>query len=152
MPDGFRYARGPKRTSEAIPSSAFSKGDLLMYDSNSSLSRADERFIANADIAGVALADSIDSINDRVPFIIPRSGTLFWASLVSNLGSEATVGTDSDIEFDTANGRYYVNPGSTTTVRAVIRQGTTGVGAVDQSVQSTALVELIGHDGSLEHS
>ena len=70
MPNGFWYAGGTThRNEESIPSSAFSKGDILTY-SSSSLSRHDTQLMG-ADIAGIALADSIDSIDDKVPFLVP---------------------------------------------------------------------------------
>lgn len=149
MPNGFWYASGGYSTDKAIPASAFSKGDLLQYDSNSSLSRLNEKFPAAADIAGIALADSTQSIDDHVTYLIPESDTHFWASLISNHASDVTPGQESDVKFDTADGRYHLDPGSTNSVRAVVVRGTD---VVDQSVRSKVLTKLIYHAGNLELS
>lgn len=151
MPNGFWYAGGDTHTFEAsIPSSAFSKGDLLTYTSTSSLSRINELMPSGADIAGVALCDSIDSIDNRVPYLVPGPDTLFWASLNSASGSAVTPGDEYDIAFAVANNRYYVDPGSTSSVRVAVVRGPTGVGSVSQSVQSKVLCRLIYHAGNLE--
>jgi len=152
MPNGFWYAGGDTHTMEAaIPSSAFSRGDLIAY-SSSSLSRVSEVFAAGADIAGVAMADSTDSIDNLVSILIPGPDTLFWASLQSADATALAPGAEADIGFDVAEGRYFVDPSSTNSVRAVIVRGNTGVGAVDQSVQSKVLCKLIYHAGNLELS
>lgn len=156
MPNGFWYAGGDSHVMEsAIPSSAFSKGDLLVFDSNSSLSRipwAASPGLSSTDIAGVALSDSVDSISDQVPYLVPGPDTLFWASLDTATGNALRPGTEADIQFSTANARYYVDPDSSTTARAVIVRGSAGVGAVDQSVQSKVLCRLIYHAGNLDIS
>lgn len=149
MPDGFWYASGGRSTEDAIPGSAFSKGDLLMYDSNSSLSRADERFPSGADIAGVALSGSDASINDKVPYLVPESDTHFWSRCTAASSSDLTPGVECDVFFDTGEGRYYLEPGSTNSVRAVVVRGTP---TIDQSVQSKVLAKLIYHAGNLELS
>jgi len=105
-----------------------------------------------ADIAGVALADSIDSIDNLVPYLVPGPDTLFWASLQSADATALAPGAECDVAFDVAEGRYYVDPSSTGTVVAVIVRGNAGVGAVDQSVQSKVLCKLIYHSGQLELS
>jgi len=157
MPNGFWYAGGETHTfHESIPASAFSKGDLLLFDgSGSSLSRvpfAAAAGLSANDIVGVALSDSNDSIDDRVTYLRPGSDTIFWASLASVDATALEPGTDSDIDFDVAEGRYHLDPSSTATVRAVIVQGNTGVGAVDQSVQSKVLCKLIYHAGNIDIS
>lgn len=150
MPNGFWYASGGYSVEQGKPASAFSKGDLLMLNSSSSWSRVPS--VASGidnDIAGVALCDSTQSIEDRVPVLIPEDDTLFWASLSTALSS-ATVGSSADLFFDaTDNNRYYVDPGSSNTARAVIVRGTV---EVDQSVQSVALVRLIYNAGNLTFS
>jgi len=151
MPNGFWYAGGETHVFESsIPSSAFSKGDILAYASASSLSRASEVFVAGENLAGVALADSIDSIEDKIPFLVPGPDTLLWASLQSNDATALTPGLACDIGFDVAEGRYFVDPSSTNSVRAVIVRGNTGVGAVDQSVQSKVLCRLIHVAGNFD--
>ena len=155
MPDGFWYARGETHEfAEAIPSSVFSKGDLLTLDSNSSLSRVEETFSSSADtIIGVALAGSDKSINDRVGYIIPGADTVFWASLQSVDGTALVPGLECDIRFALAENRYYVDPSSTNTISVVLARGDTGVGAIDQSVQSKVLVRFLSHTGTvLEYS
>ena len=104
MPNGFWYARGKTHEfAEAIPSSAFSKGDLLTLDSNSSLSRVEEVFTSSADtVVGVALADSDSSINDWVGYLIPGSDTVFCARLQSNDATALVPGLECDFAFDVA--------------------------------------------------
>lgn len=152
MPNGFWYAGGDCTTEHAVPASAFSKGDLILYDSNSSFSRvpwAASPGLAAADIAGVADADSDSSINNKVTIKVPQPDTLWWASLATNLTSDVTPGTEADINFAVANSRYYVDTSSANTVRAVVVRGTD---EVDQSVQSKVLVKLIYHAGNLDLS
>ncbi len=151
MPNGFWYAGGDTHVFEsAIPSSAFSKGDILTYASASSLSRIDETFSSSADtLAGVALADSVDSINDQVPYIVPGPDTLFWASLQSVDATALVPGLACDIRFDLAENRYFVDPSSLNTENVQIVRGNTGVGGVDQSVQSKVLVRLVATAGNL---
>ena len=156
MPNGFWYAGGDSHIMRsAIASSAFSKGDLLLFDSNSSLSRmpwSSTPGMASADIVGVALADSDSSIDDLVSYIVPGPDTLFWASTQSNLATTLSPGLECDINFDVAEARYYVDPASTNTVRVVLMDGDFGVGAVSQSVQSKVLCKLIYHAGNLDLS
>lgn len=151
MPNGLWFAGGDTATMEtAIPSSAFSKGDLLQFDSNSSLSRMNVLFPSGADIAGVAVCDSTDSIENKVSYIVPGPDTLFWASANSASGNAFVPGSECDVLYSTANNRYYVDPGSTNSVRAVVVRGVSGVGAPSQSVQSKVLCRLIYHAGNLE--
>lgn len=151
MPNGFWYARGTTHMfDEAIPASAFSKGDVLTLTSASSLSRVDQVFNSSADtIVGVATSDSNDSINDRVGYIIPGADTVFWASVQSNDATAQTVGKECDVGFDVAERRYFVDPSSTNSTRVVLVKGASGVGSVDQSVQSTVLVKFIYNAGHL---
>ncbi len=153
MPNGFWYAGGDTHVFEsAIPSSAFSKGDILTYDSNSSLSGIDVTFSSSADtIAGVALSDSIDSLNDQVPYLIPGPDTLFWASLQSVDATALTPGVAVDIRFDVAENRFFVDPSSKNTENVMIMRGNTGVGAVDQSVQSKVLCRLVATAGNIAY-
>ena len=151
MPNGFWYAGGEThRFDSAIPSSVFSKGDVLTLDSNSSLSRVDEVFNTSADtIVGVATSGSDASINDHVGYIIPGPDTTFWASVQSADPTAQTVGLECDIGFDLAERRYFVDPSSTNSTRVVIVKGDVGVGAVSQSVQSTILVRFNYSAGNL---
>lgn len=150
MPNGLWYASGGYSTEQGKPASAFSKGDLLMLDSSSSWSRVPSVATGTSDdIAGIALCDSTQSIDDKVPVLIPEDDTLFWASLATDLSS-ATVGASAEFFFDaTDNNRYYVDTTSANTSRAVIVRGTVDI---DQSVQSKALVRLIYNAGNLTFS
>ena len=144
MPNGLWYAGGDTHTFESsIPSSAFSKGDILAFTSTSSISRASEVFVAGENYAGVATSDSVDSIDDQCSYIVPGPDTLFWASLQSVDVTALVPGLHCDIGFDLLENRYFVDPSSTNSLRAVIVRGNTGVGAVDQSVQSKVLIRLI---------
>lgn len=143
---GFRPAGGDFKVREAKAASAFSRGDLVQYDSNSSISRFDVLLAANDDIAGVALADSTDSINDLVPYMIPDSDTLFISRYTG--GTRQDPGDELDI-VENANGRSVVDT-STNSVRFVVEQGT--LQARDQSVNSVLIGRLIRHAGNLEHS
>ena len=151
MPNSFWYAGGDYTAEQGIPASAFSKGDLLMLNSSSSLSRVPSvaTGIHGDDVVGIALADSTQSIRNRVSYIVPQPDTLFWASLSTN-ESSVTPGTECDLFFDaTDQNRYYVEPGSSNSAKVVIVRGTADV---DQSVQSKALVKFIYHSGLLDLS
>ena len=151
MPDGLWYAGGDTGMMEtAEAASAFSKGDLLQFDSSSNLSRMDVRFPAGADIAGVAVCDSTDSIDSKIPYMVAGPDTLFWASARSNSNNAFVPGTECDVLYGTGNNRYYLDPASTNSVRAVVVRGVSGVGAPSQSVQSKVLCRLIYHAGNLE--
>lgn len=155
MPNGFWYAGGDTHVVEsAIPASAFSKGDLLMFDSNSSLSRVPSVATGTFgnDIAGVALSDSIDSIANQVPYLVPGPDTLFWASLDTASSNALRPGTECDVFFAVANNRYYVDPDSSASALAVIVRGSAGAGSVSQSVQSKVLCKLIYHSGLIDLS
>ena len=93
----FIHARGPKRESTAIPSSAFSKGDLLQYNSNSSLSRMAYPIATDGLLVGVALASSLESLNDQVPFALAVPGSV-WLSTVTT-GTQLTAGDKRDVEY-----------------------------------------------------
>ena len=147
--DGFRYASGGYSTEQSIPASALSKGDLLTYTSTSSLSRINELMPSGADIAGIALCDSTQSIDNKVPYLVPEADTLFWASVASNFGSNLTPGFECDVAFAVANGRYYVAPGSTSSVRVALVRGNADI---DQSIKSQVLCKLIYHAGNLDLS
>jgi hypothetical protein len=144
--NGFVYARGPYETDERPTASAFSKGDILMLDSNSSLSRVNP--YGTQDNYAIALADSTQSIRDKCVVMIPKPDTEFWASISTALGSHLTPGVESGISFAVANGRYFLD-GSTTTARAVVVKGTD---EIDQSIRSHVLARLIYHAGNLEIS
>jgi hypothetical protein len=152
MIQGFNYSSGDGfDTLSIIPSSAFSKGDLLCLTSASSLSRISEVFPSGGDIVGIAMADSTQSISNKVPVMIPSADMVFLASCNSATGTGMTSGQEFDVSFAAANGRYYVDT-SANSVRAVVVRGTIGANALDQSVHSQVLVKLIRHAGNLELS
>ncbi len=86
-------------TASAVPSSAFSKGDLLILTANSSLSRlADPGPSATAsDVAGVAESSSLESLNDQVTYTLALEGTVFLASCDST--SQFTPGEKRDVDY-----------------------------------------------------
>ena len=150
MLQGFSYAYGPAGDSiEATPASAFSKGDLLMLDSTSSVSRIAELFPSGVDIYAVADGDSTQSINGKCKVTLVDQDTTWLASLSTNI-SAVTPGVECDIAFSTANGRAYVTNASANSVRATVVRGTAGPMALDQSVNSQVLVKLIRHAGNVE--
>jgi hypothetical protein len=142
MPNGFWYAGGAYTTEKAKPASAFSKGDLLMLDSNSSVSRIPS--VASGtfgnDIVGVALCGSDQSIDDFVPYLVPQHDTEFWASYSSVVASNMLPGQPCDIFFAVANNRYYLTNASTASALAVIVRGNADI---SQSVQSKVKVRLM---------
>lgn len=147
MPNGLWYASGPKRMDARKPGSAFSKGDLLALDSNSSLSRLNPYALAAGTVWGVAAADSIDSIRDLVPAVIPQPGTYFWSATTS--GVTLVAGEESGISFvAAAPGRQWVDE-STTTNAVVIVEGTADI---DQSIQSKVIVAIKYADSELDLS
>jgi hypothetical protein len=137
MPNGFQYARGGYETDERKPSSAFSKGDLLMLTSTSSLSRVNPYAIASgAEIYGVATCDSTQSILDKVTVLRPKPDTVFRVPIVAASGH--TTGHTSGVSFIAASGRYVAESGGTAVVATIA-----GVAECDQSVQSHILVRIL---------
>lgn len=141
----FTYAFGPFEMDEAKPASAFSRGDLLCYNSASSLSRLDDNADL-ADIAGVAAADSTKSVKDLVTYIKANPDTTWWATGPSL--DSLTRGEISGVNYSAASG-HYVNS-SHTIARLVVERAAADIPG--QSVQSRVQVRFIGHDGNLAHS
>jgi hypothetical protein len=85
-----------------------------MYTSNSSLSRVGNDLPTGV-IAGVALADSLDSLNNQVPYIEARPGVQFIAQ--TDASSTYTMGQGSFLSY--VGGAYLVNSSGTACVRIV---------------------------------
>lgn len=151
MPNGFWYASGPKEMDERIAGSAFSKGDILALDSNSSLSRLNPYAAGTSgEVYGIACADSIDSIRNLVPAIVIQPTTRFWSATTS--GVTLVTGEESSVSFTaTKPGRYWVDEavssGASTVV--VVVEGTA---KIDQSVQSKVIVQFKFADSELDLS
>jgi hypothetical protein len=138
----IRYARGPLVIMEARPASAFSRGDLVMFDSTSSLSAMNVLTpLAATKLAGVAMSASTASINGKVPYFIPQEDTVMWASLDSTSASRFTPTTSFDIVYANANGGHYVTD-SANTPTAVIVQEPAETLPLRQSVLSEVLIKL----------
>lgn len=148
---GLHYAFGPADIEEAFASSAFSKGDVLMYDSTSSLSRADLRLTSGADLAGVAAADSLQSFRRQIPFFKAGPDTVYWSVITP--GSNVTAGLELDLVDDNGDitdvGRT-LTALSSNSVRVVVERP---IARVNQdSGVSRVLVRLIRHSGAVEHT
>lgn len=147
MPNGFWYASGPCETDTRKPGSAFSKGDILALDSNSSLSRLNPYALAAGTVYAVATADSVDSIQDKVTAIVIKPDTRFWVRVEA--GDALLTGGASGVSFAVGtNGRYFTD-GSSSTLAVVCVEGTD---KVDQSVQSKAIVQFKFAAGELDLS
>lgn len=147
MPNGFWYASGPCRRDERKAGSAFSKGDMLALDSNSSLSRLNPYAAVAGSLYGIATADSIDSIRGLCGCIVIQPNTYFWSATTSAV--TLITGEESGVSFDAAKpGRYWVDE-SGTTLPVVVVQGTA---QLDQSVQSKVIVQFKYADSELDLS
>ena len=144
---GLHYAFGPPgETMHAVPVSAYSEGDLLMYDSGSSLSRIQELMPAGVDIAGVALSASTASYRNKCPYLIPHADTVFWSECTT--GSQFTPGEEFDFEYTSA--RFMVTT-STASVRAsIMAPGSQDISGQTSTI-SRVLIKLI-RGTNLEHS
>jgi len=146
MPGFYGPTQGADRIEEGIPNSAFSRGDVVQLTSVGSLTSF---LVAGVQglVYGVALADSINSINDRVPVSIPGADTLYLSACTP--GSVFTVGEKADIIED-AQGRSIVNA-SQLTPRVVIARPQGGVpyGVPNQSVESRVMVKFLSNVSSV---
>ncbi|MDX1486702.1 MAG: hypothetical protein R3268_00775 [Acidiferrobacterales bacterium] len=109
------YAGGPRKESTRTAGSAFSAGDPLSWDASSHLSRADDGFAAGI-VMGVAIADSTQSRNDQVPYIVAQPDTVYWSDC-TNDASTFTAGEALDLAYDASIGYYVLTSANTATVR-----------------------------------
>ena len=137
------YAKGPLRITRGIPSSAFSSGDVLVYNSASSLSRMDTTLAG--EIAGVAQSDSIESINNYVPFVVANDDTMFWSDCTT--GSQMTPGEELDFEYTGAT--FRVSTSATTPHFVIAHEGGTQ-DVQGQSTRSRVMGHLVANSGYLE--
>lgn len=147
MPNGFWYASGPREMDERKAGSAFSKGDILALDSNSSLSRLNPYALAAGTVYAIANSDSTNSIRDLCSVTVIQPTTRFWSRTTS--GVTLVTGEESGVSFvATAPGRYWVNE-SASTVAIIVVEGTD---KIDQSVQSKVIVQFKFADSELDLS
>ena len=120
------------------------QGHILLFDVGSTVSKlgpnADE-----ADIAGIALADSDQSINALIPVLLPDGADVFLSD--STAGTAFVIGAEQDV--DIFNSRHQV-AASTNTPRVVIVKATGGV--LGQSNRSAVLCKFIYHSGLIDLS
>ena len=114
--------------------------------SSSSLSRWD--VLGTGEIYGVALADSLDSIDNLCPVAIPRADTIFQASLQTP-GIAPSIGSRIDIGADGGGRSLVLN--SALTMRVVVVRPVTGLpySVANQSVESTVFVKFLRQGDSL---
>ena len=96
------YAQGPYDIRHTVPSSAFSRGALLIFTSASSISRvptstASLGAVDNGTIVGISITDSLDSIDNKVPWLVAHPQTVYWSDATT--GSQMTPGEKLDFEF-----------------------------------------------------
>ena len=114
------YAQGPYDLRHTVPASTFSRGDLLVFTSNSSISGLPVSTnsvgaVANGTVIGVAMADSTESVDNKVPWLVAQRHTVYWSDATS--GSQMTPGEKLDFEYTGATFRVTT---STITPIAVI--------------------------------
>jgi hypothetical protein len=95
-----------------------------MLNSSSSLSRCPDIISATPAIAGIAMADSLESLNDQVPYRIPLPNAVFWVSTTTTSGF--TGGQTLDLGFSAAS-RYYALDSANTAVARVDPDGASGL-------------------------
>ena len=143
------YAYGRYELDQGKPASAFTKGDILMYTSASSLSMLPTVGQTTGDLAGVALSDSSGSIANLCNFIKITDETVFWSHCTP--GSTFTRGAKVNFNFGALTEGWGANT-SSGTILAVCERGVDDV--VGQSVESRILVRFGANNsaGTLVHS
>ena len=144
---GFWYAGGRLEKEGRKPASAFSQGDLLGLDSNSSLSRLNPYAIAAGTVYAVAGGPSTDSIDDLCTVTLVTPQTYFWSRV--SAGADITTGEESEVSFVAAAPERYWVEDSTGTNAVVVRRGTD---IVDQSNLSKVQVVFKYADSELDLS
>lgn len=143
---GFSYAGGPYRETWGKPASAFSAGNVLEFNSSSSLSAANLT-LANKYV-GVALTDSDKSDSQgRVPYVVILPNTRFWAKTAADVASTYTEGSSWDF---IASGGNHILQSSATTARFTIEPGGNQAN-IDQSVESRVRGYFIGSGAEMEY-
>jgi len=143
---GFLPAQGHDSIEYGVPASGFSRGDVLVLTSASSLSGYD--ILGIGPVFGVALADSNNSINLSVPVSIPGADAIYLSACTPN--STFTVGEAFDIVRD-GNGRSIVDS-SQLTLRVVVVRPQAGPpygGVPNQSVESRIMVKFLRQGDSI---
>lgn len=127
-----------------VSGSKFSRGDLVVFV-GSKVSKINY-LVTTADVGGIALADSVDSINQKIPVLLPGADDVFLCDAAA--GNTLARGTEVDI-LQNAAGRHYVGA-STNTARVVVVKGPDEV--LGQSDKSRVLVKFIYHGGAIDLS
>ena len=108
------------RQRTAVAASAFSKGNPLMYNDSSQLSRVPDDWAAGL-VVGVALSDSDESIDSQVPYAEVTKDMEFFADTVE----ASTFTRGQKVYLDHVSGEYLVESSGTGVF--VITQGTADV-------------------------
>lgn len=120
--------------------SAFSRGDLVSFIGSKISKMAPAA--TNADIGGIALADSTDSINGLIPVCLIDDADVFFASAPA----ANTLARGAEVDVGTANGVLT----SSNTAKCVVVKGPDEV--LGQSNASRVLVKFIVHSSNIDLS
>lgn len=131
------YAYGKYETGEAKPASAFTKGDILMLTSASSLSMLPQVGQTTGDLVGIAQSDSADSVANKVVYTKITPDTVFWSNCTP--GSTFTAGAKVNFNFGALTKGWGANS-SSGTIMAVCERGVADIEG--QSVESRILVRF----------
>lgn len=134
----------PAVIESAVSGSKFSNGDIVVFV-GSKISKINY-LVTTSDVGGIALADSSDAINSKIPVLLPGADDVFLCDAAA--GNTLVRGTEVDILL-TAAGRHYVGA-STNTVRVVVVKGPDEV--LGQSDYSRVLVKFIYVAGGIDLS
>ena len=135
------YAGGPLNINNSRPKSAFSAGDVVQYDSASSLSFANPLGTAASEYAGVALSSSTESYLAKVPWVVAGPLTGFWTTIAT--GSAVSEGFKYDLV--PVSGNWEIAT-SATTPRVVVVKDQTNADVQrrnTESADSWVIVEFI---------